>query len=297
MFTRKSIVVTAQDGVALHGWLYTPIAVSHPLPAIIMTHGFTALKEHHLAPFAEAFAGAGMCVLVYDNRHFGESGGEPRFEVNPLLQVADLQDAVTFMQNHPMVDPHRIGLWGTSLSGGNVIVAASRDKRVSSVVAQVPFVCGHHAYLKTHHPERWRTIQRKYHADQKARAAGKLPAMTPVVTQQPHQAVVMQQPEAYDFFTSVPSWQNQVTLASVASVGDYRPMDDIANLSPIPLLMIIATQDTVCITQQQLLAFDQALTPKKCVMIEGHHFSPFSTAFSVCVQAASEWFRKTLSMS
>jgi poly(3-hydroxybutyrate) depolymerase len=33
------------DGVTLHGWLYTPDGVTEPAPAIVMSHGFSAVKE------------------------------------------------------------------------------------------------------------------------------------------------------------------------------------------------------------------------------------------------------------
>ncbi|HHE74425.1 MAG TPA: hypothetical protein ENL37_04990 [Desulfobacteraceae bacterium] len=40
------------------------------------------------------------------------------------------------------IDPERIALWGTSLSGGHVITAAARDHRLACVVAQCPSVDG-----------------------------------------------------------------------------------------------------------------------------------------------------------
>jgi len=43
----------------------------------------------YLDSFAEVFAKAGFIVLVYDNRNFGESEGEPRQEIDPWQQVKD----------------------------------------------------------------------------------------------------------------------------------------------------------------------------------------------------------------
>src|SRR5438876_2167315 len=40
----------------------------------------------------------------------------------------------------PMVDPERIGLWGSSYSGAHVMHLAAFDRRVKCVVAQVPLV-------------------------------------------------------------------------------------------------------------------------------------------------------------
>src|SRR5262245_56178512 len=110
MVVQQSVRFKTQDNVSLHGWFYVPQKI--PAPCIIMTHGFTALKEHYLSKYAEFFATSGMCVLVYDNRNFGESDGEPRFEVNPELQVRDLSDAISYVQTKPCVNAKKIGLWG-----------------------------------------------------------------------------------------------------------------------------------------------------------------------------------------
>ncbi|MEA2286928.1 MAG: uncharacterized protein QOJ21_2971, partial [Solirubrobacteraceae bacterium] len=56
------------EGVTLRGWLYAPDGRSGPVPAIVMAHGFSAVKEMYLDRFAEAFVEAGFAALVFDNR-------------------------------------------------------------------------------------------------------------------------------------------------------------------------------------------------------------------------------------
>src|SRR3954451_11015916 len=113
------------DGVTLRGWLYTPDGVGGPSPTIVMAHGFSAVKEMYLDRFAEAFAAAGLAALVYDNRNFGASDGEPRQEIDPWAQVRDYRHAITYLCTVPEVDPERIGIWGSSYSGGHVLVVAA----------------------------------------------------------------------------------------------------------------------------------------------------------------------------
>lgn len=292
MYYRQDIQFKTQDSVILRGWFYSPKNQTATVPGIIMTHGFSALKEHYLSKFAEVFVEAGMCVLVYDNRNFGESDGKPRFEVDPVLQVQDMRDAITFMQTLSEVDAEKIGLWGTSFSGGNVLVVAATDKRARCVVAQVPFVKGHHAFLQKKRPDLWEIIQNKYAADHKAQVAGKRPMMTPVVTKDPEKSAVMNQPSAYKFFTSVPKWENQVTLKSVENAGEYNPIEYVQDISPVPVLFIVADQDTVCITDLELKAYEEALPPKKLVMIEGEHFAPYIEQFEICSKEACGWFKE-----
>src|SRR6266849_5518752 len=83
---RRDVEITA-EGVVLRGWFYLPERAAGPAPCIVMAHGFSAVKEMYLDHFAEVFAAAGLAALVYDNRSFGASGGEPRQEIDPVQQV------------------------------------------------------------------------------------------------------------------------------------------------------------------------------------------------------------------
>jgi hypothetical protein len=140
---REDISFKTEDGVTLRGWHYLPDARSGKVPTIIMAHGFSAVKEMYLDRFAEAFAAAGLAAVVFDNRNFGASDGEPRQEIDPWKQVRDYRDAITYAQGLPDADPDRIGVWGSSYSGGHVIVVAAIDRRVKCIVSQVPLASGH----------------------------------------------------------------------------------------------------------------------------------------------------------
>ena len=67
--------------------------------------------------------------MVFDNRNFGASGGEPRQEIDPRKQVRDYRDAITFAETLPETDVDRIGIWGSSYSGGHVLVVGAIDRR------------------------------------------------------------------------------------------------------------------------------------------------------------------------
>ena len=111
-----------------------------------MCHGFSALKEMDLDTFAEYFISKlPMSCLVYDNRGFGDSDvkqGEPRHEILPYLQCNDISDAITYAQTREEVDPEKIGIWGSSYSGGHVLWVGAVDRRVKAVLSQVPCVSG-----------------------------------------------------------------------------------------------------------------------------------------------------------
>ncbi len=95
-----------------------------------------------LDAYAERFAAAGWSVLVFDYRHLGASGGEPRQILDIGRQRADWHAALAFARTLPEVDVNRIALWGSSFGGGHVLRVASEDTRIAAIVAQCPFTDG-----------------------------------------------------------------------------------------------------------------------------------------------------------
>src|SRR5919202_566943 len=97
-------------------WLYGSL----PAPLIVMGHGLGAVREMRLDAYAQRFAAAGFAALVFDYRHFGASGGEPRQLLDVRRQLEDWRAAVAFARTVDGIDPERVALWGTSFSGGHV---------------------------------------------------------------------------------------------------------------------------------------------------------------------------------
>jgi hypothetical protein len=91
----------------------------------------------YLDNFASKFANVGFVVTVFDYRFFGGSEAEPRPRRLWPEQIRLSQcDYLTMTQKE--VDPARIGVWGTSYSGGHAIFLGAYDRRIKAVVAQVP---------------------------------------------------------------------------------------------------------------------------------------------------------------
>ena len=124
-------------------WYYRPDGAGEDerRAVVVMAHGLGAVREMRLDAFAERFAAAGYAVLVFDYRHFGASGGEPRQLLSVRRQREDWKAAVAYARGRPDVDPRRVALWGSSFSGGHVIATAA-ELPVTAVVAQGPFTDG-----------------------------------------------------------------------------------------------------------------------------------------------------------
>ena len=173
------------EGVLLRGWHYVPDGASGPVPTIVMAHGFSAVKAMYLDRFAEAFAAAGLGAVVFDNRNFGASDGEPRQEIDPWEQVRDYRHAISYACTLPEVDPDRIGIWGSSYSGGHVLVVGAIDHRVKCVVGQVPLISGHRNARRIVRADFIAPVAGMFDEDRAKRYAGEPPAMIPVVDADP----------------------------------------------------------------------------------------------------------------
>src|SRR4249920_321076 len=167
------------EGVTLRGWFYAAGTGGAPAPAVVMAHGFSAVKEMYLDSFAEVFAAGGLNVVVFDNRCFGASDGEPRQEIDPWEQVRDYRHAITYAGSLPEVDAERIGVWGSSYSGGHVLVLGAIDRRVRAVASQVPLVSGHDNFRALVRSDMIAATRAAFDADRAARYTGADPAMIP----------------------------------------------------------------------------------------------------------------------
>ncbi len=286
------------EGRTLRGWLYRPDAPEPIHPCIVMAHGLSAVKEQYLDRYAEIFAAAGLGVLLYDHAHFGASDGQPRQEADPVLQRRGFRDAISFVQTVPWVDPARIGLWGTSYSGGHVLEVAALDRRVRCVVSQVPTISGSRSALRRTRADHVPALLDRFEADRATRFLGGAPATFPAVSNDPNEACAMAGDDAYAFFSGTrkvaPAWRNVLTLRSAELARENEPGIHIARISPTPLLMIVADRDVLTATDLCLEAYQQALPPKQLLMISGGHFDPYVQRFDETSTAARDWFRAHL---
>jgi uncharacterized protein len=145
------------EGTRMAAGVFAPKAPpAEKLPTIVMSHGWGGTAAA-LRPDAIVFANAGYLVVAFDYRGWGKSDsrliavGKPatkdgkliaevkevREVVDPIDQTADIQNAIRWAAGDKQCDPERIGLWGSSFSGGHVVYVAAREPRVKAFVSQV----------------------------------------------------------------------------------------------------------------------------------------------------------------
>lgn len=287
------------EGVTLRGWFYPADGASGAAPTIVMAHGFSAVKEMYLDKYAEFFAEGGLNALVFDNRNFGASDGEPRQEIDPVAQVRDYRHAITYATTLPEVDADRIGIWGSSYSGGHVLVVAAIDRRVKAVVSQVPLVSGRANVRALVRSDFLDGLRASFDADRLARFEGKEPAMLPVVDKDPLAPSALPTADSYTWFSEThdlraSSWRNEVTLRSVEMFTEYEPAAHLPYISPTPLLMLPAQNDVLTPTELAIAAFETAREPKKLHILPGGHFDAYVKGFDVSSGQARAWFQQHL---
>lgn len=296
---RKDIEFKTDDGVTLRGWHYLPDNKPGRLPTIVLAHGFSAVKEMYLDQFAEAFANAGLASIVFDHRNFGASDGEPRQEIDPWRQIRDYRDAITFAEGLKETDPGRIGIWGSSYSGGHVLVVGAIDRRARCVVSQVPLISGHANARRLMRADLIAGAQQMFDDDRRARMAGKPPAMLPVVAEDPSSPAALPTADSWSWFmgtgkTRAAPWKNEVTLRSIEMFMEYEPGSYVSFISPTPLLMVVALADHLTVADLALAAYERALAPKQLHTLSGGHFDAYVKDFAASSGCAAEWFVRHL---
>ncbi|KAH7378600.1 Alpha/Beta hydrolase protein [Cadophora sp. MPI-SDFR-AT-0126] len=294
------------DNVTLRGLFYTPAnhSSSTKLPCVVISHGFSAVKEMGLTAVAEHLSShLPIACLAFDNRGFGESDakqGEPRLEIDVGDQTSDISDAITYCQARPDVDADRIGIWGSSFSGANVLWVAAVDRRVKAVVSQAPLMDGWSGFANLLRSDEISDFEADFQKDRLGRAAGKPPMMIAVIDPNPLNRSAMTTKDSNMAMggaaTLVPTWKNEVTLKSMENFRAHPAGAYIHHISPTPLLLTLATNDVVTPTATSLEAYARALEPKELHLFEGGHYEAYfgGPGFESCIKVQTDFFGRKL---
>lgn len=201
--SERSDVRFASGNDECGAWLYMPDIASNsqPVPLVVLAHGISGVKELRLYAFAERFRAEGYACLVFDYRHFGNSGGQPRELIDIARQLEDWRNAVAYARSLPNIDPNRIVVWGTSFGGGHAIVTAADDPRIVAAISQCPFTDGPASALSIA-PKTSAALMVKAFQDVANAARGRQPVRIPA-TGKPGNAAMMTAPDSLRGFEAL----------------------------------------------------------------------------------------------
>ena len=284
---RKATIMS--EGVRMAAEVYSAKATGDAkLPTIVMSHGWGG-QASLLRPEALAFARAGYLVVAFDYRGWGASdsrviltspppderpGGrftaevlEVREVVDPLDQANDLLNALHWVQAEPQCDTDRIGLWGSSYSGGHVIYAAARDPRVKATVSQVPAMDSRFVVLTD--AEREKTFRQ---ATQRARGEIGYP----------------------------PPGAREVGNLKGAPIREklinYVPLNEVEKAAGCAMLFVLAENEELFDNREHgIAAHERAKGPKKLVIIPKiKHYGVYLEARDAALKESLAWFDEQL---
>ena len=219
---------------------------------------------------------ANITALIYDPRTLGLSDGTPRNEIDPIAQISDYSDALTFLQSHPLVDPRRVSFWGMSFSGTVALCAAALDPRAASAIAICPL-------LNLEYEERlFPKVLSKLAQDRESQVAGNPPAYVPVLTAEGKNPAGMglgADKEEFDYMVNAkergaPRHENRTTLQSYYRIKLWQPNGIMRYMSSnTPTLIVIPENDMISPPEKQIAlheSFSSKQKQREVVPRKGH---------------------------
>ena len=234
------------EGTEVSAWLYLPAKTDAAVPCVIISTGFGGTKEGLLEKYAIRYRNAGLAVLTYDYRSFGDSGGEPRQVYSMLEQLKDLRGAIAYVRSRKEINGDSVALWGTSAGGGYGFIIAAEDRKIAAVVSHVPGLDNDADGEKTFERMGASLFRIFMHGQRdKGRARlGLSPHRIPIVGK-PGTLAMLNAPGAYEGYARIvpPGFKNDICARSIL-MPHLNPMDFVA-ATRVPVLLQVAEKDNL----------------------------------------------------
>lgn len=263
------------NDVRCDGDLLLPERIENP-PVIIMAHGLAAQKNFGLMAYAKRFVEANIAVFLFDYRTFGKSGGRHRQIVDPFHHLEDWKKAVSHVRTLKEIDSGKIALWGSSFSGGHVLVIASEDDNISAVVSQVPYISAVASIKTKKFSDAFlSTLYGGY--DLIRSAIGMSPHYSPVIAR-PGSFAAMNSEESFDGYMAIvgedTTWENKMSSRGFIKMAFYNPIRK-AKKVKAPVLMIAGSDDSL-IPLSATKKCAQKLPDGELFVLQCNHFAPYT---------------------
>ncbi|RKF31494.1 hypothetical protein BCY88_12055 [Paraburkholderia fungorum] len=277
---------TANDIAVTIRWPDT----QHPVPVIVLCHGFCGIQELLLPRFAEAFALAGYAAVTFDYRGFGASGGE-RGRLVPSMQIEDIHTVVAFVKERSDIDAARVGLWGTSLGGGHVLGAAAGDPSIKAVVSQLGFADGEQVVTRNMtEAEKQAFVGTLERMHEKKLNTGKemFVAIPKVMTDEQSKVFIEENRQRF------PAMDIKIPFLTVREMLSYKPKEYAARVA-CPVLVVVAGEDGVNPPNHGIALFEAVATTTKKLHVEetaGHYDMYDGPHFDSSIDKQIDWFHQ-----
>ena len=275
------------DGLRLDARLYRPDSDATGLPAVVFCPGSRVTKETpYYAEYIPRLVSSSLAVLLIDYRGWGLSEGTAG-DLYPMEQVADIRNAVTYLETRPEIDPNRIGLFGVSFGGALGVDAAARDERIRAVVTVLSPMDGAAMLRGSRREYEWVELLGELTEDRRQRVITGRGTSTdhfsPPTPERSRTSALSQAP--------IPP----IPLACLDAIREFRPLDIVDRIAPRAVLLIAATLDPTCPVEHSQLAYEAAGSPKRLVVIESaEHYGTYVKHMDRIMEESTSWFARHL---
>lgn len=281
-FISENVRLTAQ-------WFSASENAGKTLPTVIIAHGWGGTAANFRNDAVD-MARAGYLVLLFDYRGWGDSDSrvvltharpadakpgttytaevrELRGYIDPWEQNEDWFNAISYAVTQPMVDVNRIGIRGSSYSGGHVVYVAAHDPRVKVLVSQVgsldsrPSGPGAAAALApgNAYASALATGKAQYPAD-RARVVG-----------------------------------NLIGAPVGNKAGRWAPIEDADRVTQPALFIMAEKEELFSNATSGIAACERVKGPRKAMMVPGiGHYGVYGVERELAVTSAIDWFDRYL---
>ncbi|MDP7240936.1 MAG: alpha/beta fold hydrolase, partial [Dehalococcoidia bacterium] len=266
-------------GLKIAGVLFSPEGPTMVggRPGVVLCQGFTGIKESFLPPVAQRLAEMGFYALTFDYRFFGESQGEPRFQLLPQVQVEDTRNAITFLQLQLGVDPERMGLYGTSFGGAIASYTTGTDDRVKCLVSTSGIGNGERWLRGMRHFWQWQHLSSRLEEDRRQRLLNGSSAYVDTLD------IMVPDPSTQSFWDKttplalkqLPQWSTQITLESAEAVMAFKPEEVVAAISPRAAMWIHSVRDELVPLGESQAMHQRAGEPRALARISCGHWDVY----------------------
>jgi dienelactone hydrolase len=269
---RATVPIPNGSGDTIEAWVYRPDGAG-PHPAVVMAHGFAAVKAGGLAPFAERFSREGFTAVAFDYRQWGGSTGKPREVASVRRQRDDYRTVIDWAVADSGIDETQIFVWGTSFSGLHAVELGATDGRLRGAIAQNPLVDGL-AAMTMARPTRLLRLFAVGILDQLGALAGRPPRYIAAGVAPGEFGAVANEAAFAGLEIIRPKdgtqWHNRVAARSLLGIGAHRPVRKSANIR-CPILLIVAAHDTIAPVGPALRVAERAQNAEVFLSRGGHY--------------------------
>ena len=289
-------------GHKLSGYIRIPKTGNKKSPGIVCCHGYGGYwdLETVMQDIAERLTEAGYVTLVFYHRGLGESEG-PKGRVIPHEQAEDIWNAITYLQTRTEVDPNKIGLYGTSFGGANVVYVGGMDSRAKCVVSTVGIGDCERWLKGLRQNWEWVEFLKTIEEDRTNRVlTGNSRYVDHHEIMLPPSKISKNDEDSKLRKEYRQKWGLKgYTLESAEAALYYKPELVVDRISPRAVLFIYAGNDQLCSPEETLSMYEKAKEPKRIVNMEGHvHYEVYKfknpTVFEKVMATAIDWYKEYL---